>query len=119
MTLVSKLSLQLKQQQNKKQAKLYSTTMYTSASQVEAERAGVAVKGQGAVKQRTSVLLGTGGNHRETGGSGEMRNSPHHTQTQTGQGAIFSHTSDRKPSLPSDLLPPPHPSEFPLYGLAL
>lgn len=52
MTLVSKFSLQLKKKKRKvnKQAKLYSTTMYT-ASQVKRERAGVTMKGKG-VKRR-------------------------------------------------------------------
>lgn len=51
MTLVSKFSLQLKKKKKvNKQAKLYSTTMYT-ASQVKRERAGVTMKGKG-VKRR-------------------------------------------------------------------
>lgn len=50
MTLVSKLSLQFKKRKKvNKQAKLYSTTMYT-ASRVK-ERAGVTMRGKG-VKRR-------------------------------------------------------------------
>ena len=98
MTLVSKLSLQLKQQENKKQAKLYSTTMYTSAARVEAERAGVAVKGQGAVKQRTSVLLGTrgaGGPQRDRRKRRNEKLSTSHTNTDRSRSHFLTHIGPR------------------------
>lgn len=116
MTLVSKLSLQLKKKKVNKQAKLYSTTMYTAPRVKRAswrrERAWNGDSGE------TRVRLGTEtwalADHRETGGewrgggggdaspdeephrAEQHRPPPHHTQThtQTDQGAIFSHRSD-------------------------
>lgn len=80
MTLVSKLRLQLKEKV-KKQAKLYSTTMYTASRW--RERAGVVMKGKGRemetpVKQESFLARGYTwaiADHRETGGGGGGRDA--------------------------------------------